>query len=70
MKEIPIPECSNNRRTSMKCRRMCCRRPKPKPVKTTTQQTIWYANGKAVLPNSQERAAERWRMKSISRTRR
>ncbi len=37
--EIPIPPCNNNRRTSMKCRRMCCKRPKVKPV-STTQQTI------------------------------
>jgi hypothetical protein len=41
MKEIPIPECTNNRRTSMKCRRMCCRKPKPKVEDTTRQQRLF-----------------------------
>ena len=41
MKEIPIPECSNNRRTSMKCRRMCCRKPTPKVEDTTKQQRLF-----------------------------
>lgn len=37
--KIPIPSCNNNRRTSMKCRRMCCRKVKPK-IKDSTIQTI------------------------------
>ena len=41
MKEIPIPECNNNRRSSMKCRRMCCRKPKPKVVDNTRQMSFW-----------------------------
>ena len=41
MKEIPIPECTNNRRTHHKCRRMCCRRPKPKVVDKTQQISFW-----------------------------
>lgn len=41
MKEIPIPECNNNRRTSMKCRRMCCRKPKSKVDDTTKQQRLF-----------------------------
>ena len=41
MKEIPIPECNNNRRTSMKCRRMCCRKPVPKVEDTTKQQRLF-----------------------------
>lgn len=68
MKEIPIPECSNNRRSHHKCRRMCCRRPKPKAVTSTKQQTIWYANGTTNLPNEQEKAAERWRLKQLDKS--
>ena len=41
MKEIPIPECNNNRRTSMKCRRMCCRKPLAKVEDTTKQQRLF-----------------------------
>ena len=40
MKEIPVPECSNNRRTNIKCRRMCCRKVKPKVKDTTRQQRL------------------------------
>jgi hypothetical protein len=40
MKEVSRPPCSNNRRTSMKCRRMCCRKPKPKPIATGRQQRL------------------------------
>ena len=39
--EIPVPPCSNNRRTTMKCRRMCCVKPKVKPVDTTCQQRLF-----------------------------
>ena len=42
MKEIPIPSCNNNNRTTMKCRRMCCRRIKPK-VEDKTRQTRLFA---------------------------
>jgi hypothetical protein len=41
MIEIPIPPCNNNRRTSMKCRRMCCRKVKPKVHDTTQQQRLF-----------------------------
>lgn len=41
MKEIPVPECTNNRRTHMKCRRMCCRKVKPVVKDTTRQQRLF-----------------------------
>lgn len=40
MKEIPRPECQNNRRTTMKCQRMCCKRVQPKVKDTTRQQRL------------------------------
>lgn len=40
MMEIPIPPCNNNRRTTMKCQRMCCRKVKPKVKDTTRQQRL------------------------------
>ena len=40
MMEIPTPPCNNNRRTTMKCQRMCCRKVKPKVKDTTRQQRL------------------------------
>lgn len=44
MKEIPVPKCTNNHRTTIKCRRMCCRKVKPKSPKKGVQ-TIWFGSG-------------------------
>lgn len=38
--KIPVPDCNNNRRTTMKCQRMCCRKVKPKIEDTTRQQRL------------------------------
>ncbi len=43
MKPIPIPPCNNNRRTHMKCRRMCCKRPKPVEPKTHQKQLQFWS---------------------------
>ena len=40
MMEIPTPPCNNNRRTTRKWQRMCCRKVKPKVKDTTRQQRL------------------------------
>ena len=51
MKEIPRPPCKNRQRTTLRCRRMCCRKPvNPDNRGGTRQQTLTLAgNGQSVL---------------------
>ncbi len=56
--KIPIPPCNNNRRTHIKCRRMCCKRKKTKPV-STTQQSLLLTDRIVVLDNRYNRTYQK-----------